>query len=67
MKVYVIVRHTRAGDRREGVEEDRGRAMRIARQLCEEAANLYGYANISVYPAILRITGRALKPRRAEQ
>lgn len=56
--VYIIVRHTRSGDVRQGVFDDNGHACDVAERIAEDAANAYGYGSTSVYRARLTLLPR---------
>lgn len=65
--VYVVVRHTRAGDKRVGVLDDREDAMHYAEGVASSAARDYGHGRASVFRATLTLTSKALKPSAARQ
>lgn len=60
-EVFVVVRHTRAGDYRSAVMDEKVDAMERAESIAEAAARDYGYGSASVFPATLTITGKALR------
>lgn len=60
--VYVVVRHTRAGDKRIAVVDDRDAAMRQAENIADEAAANYGHGSASVFKAILTLAKEAEQP-----
>jgi len=67
-KVYVAIRHTRAGDVRLGVYDSRERAMSHALEEVERAARTYdAVASTSVFAGFLTLSGRALKPKEGEK
>lgn len=69
--VFVVVRHTRSGDKRVAVFDDDGTparqavAMEHAEDVANEAAATYGSGATSVFRGVLTITGRALRPKEA--
>jgi hypothetical protein len=61
--VFVVVRHTRSGDKRIGVYNEKDGAMMIAEEVAASAAADYGQGSASVFPARLAYTGEALDPK----
>lgn len=64
-KVFVVVRHTRSGDQRAAVLDNRDDAMHRAEGITDAAARDYGHGSASVFPATLTITGKAIRPRKS--
>lgn len=62
-KVFVAIRHTRAGDQRLGVFDNSEAAMAVAERAADEAAGRYGYGSASAFRAVLTVSGRALKAK----
>jgi hypothetical protein len=60
--VYVVVRHTRSGDVRQGVIDSEQYAMEMAERVADEAARAYGEGSASVFKATLTLHGDAIKP-----
>jgi hypothetical protein len=61
-EVFVIIRHTRAGDKRVSIVDDRETAMQRAEELARLLALDYGHGRTSVFKATLTLHGKALKP-----
>jgi hypothetical protein len=62
-KVFVAIRHTRAGDVRLGVYDSEDTAMMIAEDAVNEAAAAYGFGSASVFRARLHLLGDAIQPK----
>jgi len=65
--VLVVIRHTRAGDQRVSVTDNRGEAsvryaLSHAEEIADEAARVYGFGSTSVFKATLTLLGEALQP-----
>jgi hypothetical protein len=71
--VWVVVRHTRAGDHRIAVYDDKGKdkdghnysrenAMSLAEDTAQEAANNYGHGSASVFKGKLIINKDCEQP-----
>jgi hypothetical protein len=63
--VLVVIRHTRAGDQRIAVIDNRGQAsiryaLDRAEEVADEAARDYGFGSTSVFKATLTLIGEAL-------
>lgn len=62
-EVFVVVRHTRSGDNRVCVLDNREQAMSTAEDVADEAATNYGYGSTSVFKGTLMLKGTALQPK----
>lgn len=67
--VWVVVRHTRAGDDRRAVinqgtdpKRTRDMAMEMAEEIANEAANHYGQGSASVFAGKLTLAAKAEMP-----
>ncbi len=65
--VLVVIRHTRSGDQRQAVIDNRGQssvdyAMDRAQEIADEAARDYGFGSTSVFKGKLILEGEPLQP-----
>lgn len=64
--VFVVIRHTRSGDKRIGIYDNRSVAMDAAESIADEAARNYGYGAASVYSAKLILNAKPEMPEESK-